>query len=153
MKDGGLLYELNSDPEVVKYVHEPPTTKENVADILRNIILPQYELGLGRWAVHLKTTEEFIGWAGLKYLSERDEIDLGYRFMKKYWGNGYASEAAAACIRYGLEQLKLEKIHGKAHVENTASLKVLQKCGMKFLAEDYVDGSPVKIFALQRLSR
>jgi [ribosomal protein S5]-alanine N-acetyltransferase len=88
LNDADLLYDLNSDPEVTRYVHEPPTTKENAPSILKNIILPQYELKLGRWAMHLKDTKAFIGWAGLKFVSERDEIDLGYRFKRQYWGNG-----------------------------------------------------------------
>lgn len=151
--DADLLYQLNSDPEVTRYVHEPPTTKENAPDILKNIILPQYELELGRWAVHLKYMHEFIGWAGLKYLFDRDEIDLGYRFMKQYWGNGFATEAAGTCISYGFAHLDLNRIVAKAHVHNTASLKVIQKCGMKFIKEDIVDATPVKIFEILNQSR
>jgi RimJ/RimL family protein N-acetyltransferase len=152
LRDAALLFDLNSDPDVTKYVHEAPTTKENAPEILRNIILPQYELKLGRWAVHLKFTEEFIGWAGLKYLPERDEIDLGYRFKKQYWGKGYATEAAATCISYGFAHLDLDRIVAQAHVENTASLKVIQKCGMKFLKEDIVEGTPVKVYELLNVS-
>src|ERR1700754_1550219 len=77
LADAGLFYELNSDPEVVRYVHEPPTTKDNAAQIIRDIILPQYELGMGRWAVFIKDTAEFTGWCGLKYIKEKDETDLG----------------------------------------------------------------------------
>lgn len=148
LKDAGLLVELNSDPEVLKYVHEPATTEENAPDILKNIILPQYELKLGRWAVHKKYTGEFIGWAGLKYISERDEIDLGYRFKKQYWEKGYATEAANTCISYGFVHLNLQRIIARAHVENIASLKVIEKCGMKFLKQDVIDGSPVKMYEL-----
>jgi RimJ/RimL family protein N-acetyltransferase len=153
LDDAELLYELNSDPDVTKYVHEPPTTKENAPEILQNIILPQYKLKLGRWAVHIKYTEEFIGWAGLKYISDRDEIDLGYRFKKQYWGKGYATEAAKTCISYGFIHLNLERIVAQAHVENVASLKVIQKCGMKFLREDFVDGTPVKVYELLNQSK
>jgi ribosomal-protein-alanine N-acetyltransferase len=153
LQDAALLIELNSDPEVLKYVHEPATTEENAPDILKNIILPQYELGLGRWAVHLKYSLEFIGWAGLKYISERDEIDLGYRFKKQYWGRGYATEAANTCINYGFVHLDLGKITAKAHEENTASLNVIEKCGMQFLKQDVIDGSPVKVYELVNHSR
>jgi [ribosomal protein S5]-alanine N-acetyltransferase len=146
--DAELLYTLNNDPEVVKYVHEPATTKENAADIITNIILPQYEKRLGRWAVHLKFTEEFIGWAGLKYIAEKDIIDLGYRFKKKYWGKGYATEAARTCISYGFAHLGLTRIIAQAHVENTASINVIEKCLMEFVKEDIVDGSPVKVYEL-----
>jgi RimJ/RimL family protein N-acetyltransferase len=148
LDDADLLVNLNCDPEVTRYVHEPPTTDATAPGILKNIILPQYELQLGRWAVHLKFTEEFIGWAGLKYIPHREEIDLGYRFKKQYWGKGYATEAASTCINYGFVHLELARIIAQAHVENTASLKVIQKCGMKFLREDIVEGSPVKVYEL-----
>jgi ribosomal-protein-alanine N-acetyltransferase len=152
LADAGLLYELNSDPEVVRYVHEPPTTKENAEQIIKDIILPQYDLGLGRWAVFLKYTDEFIGWCGLKYIKEKDEIDLGYRFRKQYWGKGYATEAAQTCISYGFAHLDLNKIMAKAHVENLASLNVIEKCGMTFLKEDMEDGCPVKVYELSNQS-
>jgi [ribosomal protein S5]-alanine N-acetyltransferase len=148
LNDAELLYELNSDPEVTKYVHEPPTTRENAPEILKNIILPQYERKLGRWAVHLKYSEEFIGWAGLKYIAERDEIDLGYRFKKQYWGNGYATEAASTCISYAFEHLGLQRVIAKVHIENLASLHVIENCGMTFVKEDVIDGSPVKLYEL-----
>lgn len=148
LDDAELIYDLNSDPEVVKYVHEPATTMENAPEVLRDIILPQYKSGLGRWAVFLKYTNEFIGWCGLKYLAESNEIDLGYRFKKKYWGNGYASEAASTCISYAFEHLEVQKIIARAHIDNLASLKVIEKCRMNFLREEVIDSCPVKTFEL-----
>ena len=61
-------------------------------------------------------------------------------------GNGYATEAAAHSIQYGLHELKLEVITGMAHVENMASLRVLGKIGMQFLKNDVVQTCPVKIY-------
>lgn len=60
------------------------------------------------------------------------EVDLGFRFFKKHWGKGYASEARLACVKYGFEQLQLTSIVGRANSENKASIKVLQKCNLKF---------------------
>lgn len=148
LDDADLIVELNSDPAVMQYLHEPPTTKENAEEVLRNIILPQYESGLGRWAVHLKYTQEFIGWCGLKFIKEKNEIDLGYRFKKQYWGKGYATEAAQTCISYAFAHLNIQKIIARAHVENSASLHVIEKCGMRFLGEGIVDSCPVKTYEL-----
>ena len=93
--DAHLILSLNSDPEIVKYVHEPTLkTEEQAKKILLDIILPQYKNNLGRWAIHTKDNMDFIGWCGLKYRPELDEIDLGYRLMQKAWGKGYATEAA-----------------------------------------------------------
>ena len=98
-----LLYELNPDPEVIRYTHDPIADVDHAKNVLNEVILPQYVLyNHGRWAVRLKSNLEFIGWCGLKYLSETNEVDLGYRFMQKFWGKGYATEAAVACMSMGL---------------------------------------------------
>ena len=139
--DAPLLYELNLDPEVIRYTHDPMTDVEHAKKVLNEVILPQYVLyDHGRWAVHLRSNLEFIGWCGLKYLSETNEVDLGYRFMKKFWGNGYATEAALACIEYGFNKLNLHQIVGRALPGNLASIKVLEKCGMKYLHEEVMHG-------------
>ena len=139
--DALLLYELNLDPEVIRYTHDPMTSVEHAKKVLNEVILPQYVLyDHGRWAVHLRSNLEFMGWCGLKYLSETNEVDLGYRFMKKFWGNGYATEAALACIEYGFTRLNLRQIVGRALPGNLASIKVLEKCGMKYLHEEVMHG-------------
>jgi RimJ/RimL family protein N-acetyltransferase len=81
--DAPLLYELNLDPDVIHYTHDPIADIEQAKKILAEVILPQYNLyDHGRWAVHLRSDFEFIGWCGLKYLSDTNEVDLGYRFTK-----------------------------------------------------------------------
>ena len=148
-EDAHLIYKLNRDPEIVKYVHETVLENETQAkEILINHILPQYKLNLGRWAIHTKTNYDFIGWCGLKYIKETDITDLGYRLIKSTWGNGYATEAAQYTIIYGLRDLKIKTITGMAHVENIASLKVLEKIGMKFNRHETVEGQPVKVYTL-----
>jgi RimJ/RimL family protein N-acetyltransferase len=127
-EDAHLIYELNLDPEVIRYTGDPVKDIAQAREVLEQTILPQYALyDHGRWAVHVKPGLEFIGWCGLKTRPERNEIDLGYRFMKKAWGRGYATEAAYACIRYGFEKQGLQRIVGRAMPRNIASLKVLQR--------------------------
>jgi len=148
-EDSNLIYKLNSDPEIVKYAHEPVLENEEQAKtILTNHILPQYKLNRGRWAIHTKTNYDFIGWCGLKYIKETGITDLGYRLVKTAWGKGYATEAAQYTLIYGLRDLKIETITGMAHIENIASLKVLEKIGMKFSGEEIVEGQPVKVYSL-----
>ncbi len=102
--DAKLIYQLNLDPEVTRYTHDPVSDIKQAKKILQDTILPQYTLyNHGRWAVHLKPSLEFTGWCGLKYRLEKDEVDLGYRFMRKFWGRGYATEAAIASIHYGFK--------------------------------------------------
>lgn len=147
--DASLILLLNSDTEVVKYLHEPILESAGQAqEILLNIILPQYEKRLGRWAVHTKTDSRFIGWCGLKYRPELDEIDLGFRFLRSEWGKGYATESALETLNYGFQTLDLKLITGRAHIDNTASNRVLQKIGMVYQSEGIVDDCPVKTYHL-----
>ena len=140
-----FLVELNSNPKVLKYLHEPAKTVEDINKILHNTILPQYKLySYGRWAVHLKNTNEFIGWCGLKYIVNADEIDLGYRFKENYWGKGYGYEAANATIDYGFTILKLKHICARALPENIASWKIMEKCGMHYIG-DVIDDDALTV--------
>ena len=141
--DAQLIYELNCDPEVTRYTGDPVKDIQHAMEVLQHSILPQYALyNHGRWAVHVKPHLEFIGWCGLKARPERKEIDLGYRFKKNAWGNGYATEAAHGCLQYGFEKLKLQRIVGRAMPQNIASLRVLEKIGMKYIGEEIVDEHP-----------
>jgi [ribosomal protein S5]-alanine N-acetyltransferase len=150
--DALLILELNRSPDVLKYLHEPELKDEaDALRVIRDIILPQYSLyNLGRWAMILKESNSFIGWCGLKYRPELEEIDLGYRLMRQYWGNGYATEAATYTLRYGLDVLNLETITGRAHIENTASWTVLEKIGMQYIKDEIVDDCPVKTYAISK---
>ncbi|HEV8083468.1 MAG TPA: GNAT family N-acetyltransferase [Chitinophagaceae bacterium] len=145
--DAPLIFLLNSDPEVLKYVHEPVLENEDHAKkIIENIILPQYKNNLGRWAVYTKNDNAFIGWCGLKHMPDPCIIDLGYRFLKNSWGKGYATEAARHTLQYGFRNLYIDIITGRAHIENVASQKVLKKIGMKYIRDELVDSCPVKTY-------
>ena len=150
-EDASLILQLNSDPEILKYVHEPVlTTEEQAKKILTEIILPQYKNNLGRWAIHTKSNYEFIGWCGLKYRFESNDIDLGYRLKKDAWGKGYATEAAKQTLEFGLNNLSLQLITGRAHIKNIASINVLEKIGMQFIGEGIIDDCPVKTYTISR---
>jgi len=147
--DAALILELNSDPLVVKYLHEPTLqTIAGAEKIITDIILPQYKNKLGRWAIHTKENMEFIGWCGLKYRPELYEVDLGYRLKQQAWGKGYATEAAKHTLDYGFYALRLTKITARAHIENMASYKVLEKIGMEYIGEGIVDDCLVRTYTV-----
>lgn len=149
--DAQLIYDLNLDAEVTKFTHDPVRDIDHAKEILNGTILPQYVLyNHGRWAIHLKPGLEFMGWCGLKYRAETDEIDLGYRLKREFWGLGYATEAALASIKYGFEKLNISRIVGRAEPENKASCVVLEKCGMIYIADGNVDGYPVKTYEIAK---
>lgn len=99
--------------------------------------MPQYTQKIGRWAVYRKADDSFLGWCGLKDVN--GEIDLGYRFIRRYWGNGYATEAAQSVLEYGIRK-GFQNIVGRASVHNIASINVLRKIGLVYL-ENYFEGT------------
>ncbi|MBZ4190309.1 GNAT family N-acetyltransferase [Niabella sp. 3A5MI-3] len=72
----------------------------------------------------------------------RNYYDIGYRLRRDFWGKGYAAVSAAACLRYGFEQLGFQEVFAMAHVENTASNKILRRIGMKAAAPFELEGMP-----------
>ena len=88
--------------------------------------------GMGRWACLIKENNEFIGWCGMVTL-ESGDVDLGFRFYRKNWGSGYATEAAKACLKYGFDEKGLTRITASALAKNKASIKVIEKLGMTFV--------------------
>ncbi len=146
--DAASVFALNSNPLVLQYLHELPCTGTDAAlTMLTERIIPQYQqYGYGRWAVIGRKDDAFMGWCGLKYRPERDETDLGYRFLPDCWGKGYAFEAATASLKWGFENHGLTRITARAHIKNLASLRVIEKCGMQYLYDEWVDACPVKTF-------
>lgn len=135
------MFALDSDPEVHRYLgNNPIKTIEQAQEGIAFIRQQYTDYGIGRWAVIEKETGNFTGWAGLKYMTETRNghsnfYDVGYRFIKAYWGKGYATEAAVASVNYGFEVLKLNELFGMADVENIGSNKALQKAGLKYVAD------------------
>ena len=147
--DGQLIYNLNRDPEVTRFTYDPVWNLDHAKEVLEKKMLPQYILyNYGRWAVHLKPNHEFIGWCGLKYRPDLDEVDLGYRFMKEFWNNGYATESAFASIKYGFKKLGLPIITGRAESANIGSCKVLERCGMLYIGTQEVDGYTLRTYQI-----
>lgn len=132
------MFELDSNPNVHRYLGNNPVTTIEQSRVYIELVSDQYKTnGIGRMAVILKDSGEFIGWAGLKLernVNGRDWFyDVGYRLIERYWGNGYATEAAKFFIDYGFNVLKLRTINASALFANIASCKALQKAGMNII--------------------
>lgn len=132
-------YALNADPEVIRYTGDQPF--KDVAHAHQFLLeYPDYRTyGYGRWAVRLRSDNTFLGWCGLKWTDEMQAVDLGFRFHKRYWNKGFASESARACIEYGFSHLELDFIIGRAMHDNKASIRVLEKTGMYYWKEVLCD--------------
>jgi len=133
--DAEAFFQLNSDPEVLRFV--PDKALLNVAQarqiLIDHPIADYRKYGFGSGACILKATGENIGFAGLKYLEELGEVDVAYRLMPAHWGRGLASEAAIASVRFGFEVLGLKRIIGLVMAENKASIRVLEKAGLRYV--------------------
>ena len=141
------FYRLDSDPEVHRYLGNRPVTDRRQLEEVIGFIRRQYaEFGTARLSVVEKSTGQFIGWCGLKFVTETINqhthyYDLGYRLIRNYWGRGYASEAAAASLQYVFTNLKIPKIYAAAHIENLASNRILTKLGFNFKNTFTYDGA------------
>lgn len=138
--DALSLYLLNSDEEVLRFTGDKPFESIQHASQFLEKYDHYRQHGFGRWAVIDKITGEFTGWCGLKYQEQQDEVDIGYRFFKRFWNEGYATETASACLVYGFEKLGIESIVGRAMKANPASIRVFEKVGMHFDHEFLFDG-------------
>ena len=147
--DAKNFYDLNSNPNIIKYtgnsafknVEEASGFLENYQDYKFN--------GYGRWAVIEKATDKFIGWCGLKFGEMKNETDIGFRFFEEEWNKGYATESGVACMQYGFENLKLKRIVGRAMKENIGSIKVLEKIGLKYEKDIEFDGNAAVIYKIE----
>ncbi len=131
-KDSVNFYQLNLNPEVIKYTGDKSFQNIKQAENFLKTYKDYKINGFGRWAVIEKSSGEFLGWCGLKYDKSLNETDIGFRFFEKYWNKGFATESAKACIIYGFEKLKIKTIIGRAMKDNIASIKVLEKIGLKY---------------------
>jgi len=147
LTDAEGMYALDSDPEVHRYLgNRPVKDMAQIIEVIKFVRQQYVENGIGRWAILDRETQEFVGWAGLKLVTEQinghiNYHDLGYRLRKKYWGQGIATECAKACLDYGFETLGLTEIYAAAHIDNIASNKILTNLGFHFIETFDYDGS------------
>ncbi len=150
MTDIAPAYLMNLDKEVSKYTGDGGIVSEKEIErrITQDVMGDYQKHGFGRLAVELKGQEKSIGFAGLKYLEDLDEVDLGYRLVQKHWGKGLATEAAKACLKLGFETLMLKKIIAMVLPENNSSIRVLEKVGFQFEKEIIEDGMLAKQYMI-----
>lgn len=154
--DAAGMFELDSDKDVHLYLGNQPLTHIDQSKEVIRFIRQQYEEnGIGRWAVIEKSTNRFIGWAGLKLVTTPvnghvNYYDLGYRFIKQYWGKGYATECTKALLEYGFIKLQQEVIYAMTDAENMASARVLEKNGFRQTGVFDDEGVPHKWFEISK---
>lgn len=131
--DASPLQHILGEENFLRYF---PNTAAPPIDRVENYIDQQIqhwrERGYGRWAVEKTDTEELIGWNGLQYLPDTDEVEIGYIMAKPFWNQRLTTEAAIEGLRFAFEIVKLDEIVAIVHPENLASQRVTEKLGMHF---------------------
>jgi RimJ/RimL family protein N-acetyltransferase len=153
---------LNADPEVMRYF--PSTLAQEQSDEFAGYVYETIERqGWGLWAVEVTDGPPFIGFVGLNRVSFEEHftpaVEVGWRLDRPFWGNGYATEAAAAAVTFGFEQLDLEEIVSFTSTVNEPSIRVMRRLGMRRdAAGDFdhprvAEGSPLRRHVLYRLAK
>ncbi len=151
------MFELDSNPEVHKYLGNKPVKSREDAEKAIQYIRDQYkDRGIGRWAAIEKSSGYFIGWSGLKLnIGEKESLngkqdfyDIGYRFIPRCWGKGYATESALVALDYGFKVKQYETITGIALIGNIGSNKVLRKIGLNYIEDFDCEGTRASWYEL-----
>jgi RimJ/RimL family protein N-acetyltransferase len=131
-------FELDSDPEVMRYLSGRASTREEVdASHARRMAAAQKVDGLGFWVGVVD--DEFVGWWTLQPAHGPDQpddpgvADLGYRLLRRHWGRGLASEGARELVRYGFDDVGLDRIIAQTLTANAGSRSVMERTGLTYV--------------------
>lgn len=153
MDDLDDLVALYHSSEVRKYYSEGIPTYEETRQELMWIINECYvKYGFGMWATIHKETGKFIGRCGLcpMDIEEHEEIEVAYMLAQEYWGQGLATEAAQAILRYGFEQVGLSRLICVINPGNRASSRVAMKIGMTLEIDGVINGEPTLLYSIHK---
>lgn len=123
---------LNSDPEVMTYLGKPLSREES--DRIASGVNQRYASdGTGFLAIERRTDGAFVGACGLQFTPwYPDDFEIGWRLARAYWGQGYATEAAASWLEYGFTTMALTRVISVTDTPNTRSIGVMRRLGMSF---------------------
>ena len=145
MDEADLLFQLDGDADVMKYITLGiPRTMNGVIKESMPRILKSYQdkSDFGIFAAYLNNSDEYVGWFQFEIDKEfKDAIEIGWRLKKQHWGNGYATEVAIDLCETGIEMGKT--IVARAMIENLASIRIMEKAGLKFEKEFWGDYEPL----------
>lgn len=153
-EDAQALWELDQDPEVMHFLNGgKPTSRETIYDVFlpRMAAYRDKNKGWGLWQVLDKDTQEYLGWVLVRpmdFFSDEpkfQDLELGWRFFKKAWGKGYATEAAIAIKNGIVSQSDIHYVSALAVEDNHGSINVMKKVGMSFIKK-YIHKDPLGDF-------
>jgi len=132
--DADNLYELDNDPQVMRFINGGIATPRKVIQDEHMPVFLRLDRnypGYGFWTVIERSTGKFLGWLSFRPTGSNPvEVTLGFRFRKAAWGKGYATEAARALIRKGFTEMGVQRVLATTYQDNLRSQRVMQKIGM-----------------------
>ena len=148
--DAKFILGLLNEPSFLHNIGDKGVrTLEDAVRYLQTGPIASYDrFGFGVYLVELKETGEAVGLCGLIKRDELPDVDVGFAFPPAFWSKGYAFEAASAVVAYGKNALGIRRIIAITHPDNSGSIRVLQKLGLKFdrLIDSFDDGSDLSLF-------
>src|SRR4029079_17610318 len=132
--DAEFILELLNQPSFLRYIGDKGvrTTEDAVRYIQTGPVASYERFGFGLYLVEMKETKVPIGMCGLLKRDTLPDADVGFAFLPDYWSQGYAFEAASSVMTYGRQVLGLRRIVAITSLDNDASIRLLEKIGLKF---------------------
>ncbi|HTV41469.1 MAG TPA: GNAT family N-acetyltransferase [Candidatus Baltobacteraceae bacterium] len=141
--DAQLLFELDSDPEVMRFISKgKPTPLATIQNEYIPRFLDYYRRTppQGFWAAHLRESGAFIGWFHLRPDKiSAAEMELGYRLQRNFWGRGLATEGSKALLGKAFNEWGYEKVCARTLADNAASRRVMERAGLCFERDFHYD--------------
>jgi len=144
-EDLDALCLLDTDTEVRHFFPEGALTPFHVQKEIERFIHEWETLGFGMFSVFEKINNQLIGRGGFAKL-QSGEVEMGFLFLKEYWGQGFATEASIALLEWAKTHVPAPRIVAFAPLHHLASLRVIQKSGMVFFKEDYYQNIPCAFY-------
>ena len=148
--DAAFILELLNEPSWIRFIgNKNVHSVDDARNYLVNGPMAMYErVGFGLFLVALKATGEPVGMCGLIKRDTLEDVDIGFAFLPRYWGKGYAFEAADATMKYGRDVLKLKRIVAITAPDNDSSIKLIERIGLKYVeTRNVTPGVVSKLFA------
>jgi len=144
------LFRTFSDPDVMRYwIGGPDKHLEDTLKRITEIKKHWIQHGFGDWGIVDKNNSQFLGFGGLHYINGMEEVNLGYALEKTRWRKGYGFEVCQAILQYGFQQLRLSEIVAVIWPDNKASIKLVEKCGLKYWKKTIWSGSDRIVYKIK----
>jgi ribosomal-protein-alanine N-acetyltransferase len=133
------MHAVYSDPEATRFIPGGVRDRDRTCQRVAELIDHHDRHGVSKWAVALPHNGLLIGDCGLRFLPGRQDLELGFHFARAYWGHGYATESASACLAWALTN-RTERILAIVDPSHYASQRVITKLGMQRIGCDHILG-------------